>query len=131
MRHLRIMVAWAMLAFWPVLTSHSLLQNWGIIHEVHADHNGEGKTHEHHSDDHPFADGDYLKGSGSVQLTKPHNLAGIIPFATVALLALAFTLEDSCSGGLAPPGAAPPELVHTWQFSFRAALPVRAPSLAS
>ena len=35
------------------------------------------------------------------------------------------------SSGLSPPGSAPPELSHRWQFSFRAALPVRAPSSVS
>lgn len=37
------------------------------------------------------------------------------------------------SGGLAslPPALSPPDLPVTWQFSFRAALPPRAPSLAS
>jgi hypothetical protein len=125
-------VALALLAFWPVMTSHALLQHWGVIHEVHSDHDSGDGSHEHDSDNHAFADGGYLRGSSSIQVTKPLSSVVLIPFATATLLAIAFSLQREVRPcGPAPPGTAPPELSHNWQFSFRAALPARAPSLVS
>lgn len=125
-------VALILLAAWPVMTSHGLLQHWGVIHEVHAHHDGDGGSHEHDSDSHAFADGGYVKGSSIIQVMKPLSSVVPIPFANAAMLALVFTVQREVRpSGPAPPGTAPPELSHTWQFSLRAALPGRAPSLAS
>jgi hypothetical protein len=49
---------------------------------------------------------------------------------------LLFALSSSCEESLAAPALpklifSPPELSANWQFAFRAALPVRAPSFAS
>lgn len=53
----------------------------------------------------------------------------LLPISFTPLLALANSLPDEvCVGVLT---AAPPQLLKTWQFASRTALPVRAPSIAS
>jgi hypothetical protein len=131
-RRVRIIVALVLLAFWPVITSHPLLQHFGLIHQVHEDHDGSGGSHEHDTDNHAFAEGDYLLGSKDVSIWKPLASATVLPFATAMLLSMeSLARGEGFNSGPAPPGTAPPELSNCWQFSFRAALPVRAPSLTS
>ncbi|MCI0534193.1 MAG: hypothetical protein L0Z50_03090 [Verrucomicrobiales bacterium] len=132
MSRVRNIVALVLLAAWPVMTSHALLQHWGVIHVVHVDHDSGDGSHEHETDNHAFADGGYLKGSSSIQVTKPLSSVVRTPLSTAALLAPVFALQREVRPcGPSPPGAAPPEFSNRWQFSFRAALPVRAPSFAS
>jgi hypothetical protein len=127
----RSMVALVFLAFWPVMTSHPLLQQLGVIHQVHEDHDDGAGSHEHDTDNHACADGDYLKGSNSISVWKPFASVAA-PFVTTLLFSTqSFARLDMFSSGPAPPGTAPPELSNIWQFSFRAALPARAPSLIS
>lgn len=129
---MRMIVALVMLAFWPVITSHPLLQHLGLIHEVHDDHDSDGGSHEHDTDNHAFADGGYLRGSSDVSVSKPFGSGAAFPFATALLAApVTLALREGFNSGPSPPGTAPPELSHRWQFFFRAALPVRAPSFAS
>ena len=52
-------------------------------------------------------------------------------FATARLASLISIPPSSDGLALSPPALSPPDLPVTWQFSFRAALPPRAPSLAS
>jgi hypothetical protein len=131
-RRVWIIVALLMLAAWPVMTSHSLLQHFGLIHQVHEDHDDDGGSHEHNSDNHPFADGDYLRGSNTVSVWKPVATTAALPFLAAIFLSVETRTEPEVfHSGPAPPGIAPPELSHSWQFSFRAALPVRAPSFTS
>lgn len=131
-RRVRNIVALVLLAFWPAMTSHPLLQHLGLIHQVHEDHDSSGDSHEHDADNHAFADGDYLLGSKDVSVWKPVASAAVLPFATAILLSMeTLARREVFNSGPAPPGTAPPELSHRWQFSFRAALPVRAPSFAS
>ncbi|MCI0541368.1 MAG: hypothetical protein L0Z50_39725 [Verrucomicrobiales bacterium] len=128
---MRNIVALLLLVFWPLVSSHPLLQYLGLIHVVHADHSGGNASHEHNADNHAAADGGYVAGSNSTQLTKPLLVTSVLPF-TVALLLAAICLNRlTSSSGRAPPGVAPPDLRQRWQFSFRAALPPRAPSFAS
>jgi hypothetical protein len=125
-------VAWVLLAGWPVLTSHALLQHWGVIHEVHADHHSGDGSHEHDADNHAFADGGYLSGANNVKVTKPLSVALFISCFVARLLALICLFEREFRFfGPAPPGTSPPELSRIWQFFSRAALPVRAPSFLS
>jgi hypothetical protein len=126
----RIVIASVLLVLWPGVTSHALLQRLELIHEFHHDHDGGGGSHEHDSDDdHEFADGGYLNSSGGVSVLKTllaeseHCFAATLPLAPLNLNSAVF------NSGLAPPEAAPLELLHSWQFSFRAALPARAPSV--
>jgi hypothetical protein len=53
----------------------------------------------------------------------------LLSILSAPLLDLANALPDEVSIGILT--AAPPGLTACWQFSFRTALPVRAPSLAS
>lgn len=118
-----------LLALWPAVTSHALLEQAGLIHEVHDDHHGEEGSHEHNADNHTFADGDYLSANGAKSLKKPEsNVISTALFQTVFPSSV-FLRNDS--PGPAPPGAAPPHLLKSWSFLLRAALPVRAPSFIS
>jgi hypothetical protein len=129
----RIIIALIMLALWPAMTSHALLQQFELIHEVHDDHDGSGGSHEHDSDDdHDFADGGYLNNSSSsVSILKTLLAATASPFVASLSLTPVTVAPAVFNSGLAPPGTGPPELLHCWQFFFRAALPVRAPSVIS
>ena len=128
----RTIVALSLLTCWPVMTSHVFLQQWGVIHEVHSDHDGADGSHGHSADNHAFADGGYLKGSTGIQVAPPFGSATFVPFAASLLSAIVFSLDCEvrhCGPG--PPGTGPPGLSQRWQFSSRAALPIRAPSLLS
>jgi len=130
-------VAIILVVVWPAVTSRSLLTHGGIIHVVHSDHahddhehhDGEG-SHEHNGDNHTVADGEYRSTSSGKFVIKPPLAAAI------ALIASNAALEQrgewlAHSAGAAPPGSTPQILQQTWQFSNRAAIPGRAPSLLS
>ena len=145
-------VAVILVALWPVVTSHSLLSHGGLIHVVHSDHHNERDrsdahqhlyhhqhdehdhddegSHEHNGDNHEFADGDYRSTSASKLILKPSLITLFTAgFAISALIQQCeFSME---SPGPAPPGSTPQILQQTWQFSNRAAIPVRAPSIIS
>lgn len=53
----------------------------------------------------------------------------LVPLCSTPVLDVANALPDEVSVGVLT--AAPPEFFNTWHFVFRAALPVRAPSIAS
>jgi hypothetical protein len=53
----------------------------------------------------------------------------LLPMSSALLLTLANSLPDEVSVGILT--AAPPQLLKTWQFASRTALPARAPSIAS
>ena len=53
----------------------------------------------------------------------------LLPISLVPLLTPANSLPDEVSLGILT--AAPPQLLKSWQFTSRTALPVRAPSIAS
>ena len=119
-----------LLAIWPAVSSHALLQQAGLIHEFHDDHHhGDGGSHEHNSDNHDFADGDYTSGGAAKALKKPEFL--LAPTALLQTAAHGSILLRNYSPGPAPPGTAPPLLLKSWYFLLRAALPVRAPSVIS
>jgi len=117
-----------LLALWPLVTSHVLLQHFGLIHEVHENHDGSGGSHEHGSDDHEFAHGSYRNNSHGISILKMFVAASAFPFGTELLFAPKAPVPEVFHRGLAPPGTGPPELLSCWQFFFRTALPVRAPS---
>jgi hypothetical protein len=133
-RRLKSIVALLLAALWLPVSSHALLEHFELIHHVHADHEHEEDSdgsHEHATDNHAAADGLCLAPSVKTPLSKPVAVVPL-PWLAVALLDSShhFTARPSPYGP-SPPGTAPPELSHRWQFSFRAALPARAPSLAS
>ncbi len=148
MRRVKQIVVLLLVALWLPASSHALLEHAGFIHhehehahehEPHSDfhhhdahpHPEPDGRHEHNGDNHAAADGLCLLASAKVQVPTPD-------FTTADgwLTAVLLPLPDDDSGtanhsGLSPPGTAPPELPHIWQFSFRTALPARAPSLVS
>ena len=131
-RLLRKLIALALVAIWPAVTSHSLLERLDLIHVVYEDHHhhdDDGKSHEHDTDNHRFADGDYTLPSPTKSLSKPNF--SIAHAGAVAFVLSPISLDITEAQGPAPPGVAPPLLQKSWHFSLRAALPVRAPSFIS
>ena len=117
-----------LLALWLPATSHGLLQQAGWIHAEHADEAGAPDT----DNDHDAADGICVV-STDAQLAAT-ELCGLAPaFSSLGFAFVLAALAESlpASSGPDPPGTAPPQLSHRWQFSFRTALPARAPSLIS
>ena len=131
--------ALALVALWLPASSHAFLQHVGLIHQVHAHdedaaagHEDESDgPHEHGADNHAAADGLCRAPSGKVQLDKPVDVVKATWFFATLLNAAVLSCSERSHSGPSPPGTAPPELSHRWQLSSRAALPVRAPSVAS
>ena len=129
-RWLKPIVTILLLALWLPATSHEVLESAGWIHSDHANNASSSDT----ANDHDAADGVCHVAATDVQVPQPSVASS--PERSVAAdfsLVLAALLEASLAApnGPDPPGAAPPELSHTWQFSSRASLPPRAPSLIS
>ena len=81
MEQMRRIIALLLLAWLPAVSSHGLLQYWGLIHQFHAAHgedsHGSGDTegsHEHHGSDHDAADGNCLLASTHVDVPAPQQL---------------------------------------------------------
>jgi len=119
----RVFMTVILLALWLPAGSHALLEEAGWIHAEHAD-----ADHEHDA-----ADGICHVTSSHVRAPHPELTAGPLLQWACLLVAFAELCEAShvLPKGPDPPGVAPPELSSTWQFSFRASLPARAPSLIS
>jgi hypothetical protein len=130
------MVAIALAAVWLPASSHALLQHAGFIHQIHVhedeDHDDHSsQSHEHDADNHDAADGFCLSSAGKVAAPLP-GIVMVPDWLEVPSLPASVIAERFAPhSGLSPPGVAPPELSHRWQFSNRAALPARAPSLLS
>lgn len=121
-------VATLTLALFALASSHPLLEGLGLIHHETA------HTHEQSSSDsdHQLADGKVSININRNDTQKSladssFNLANILAFALVLLQHDDLSNQSSAEIASSPP----PELGTTWQFSSRAALPVRAPSFAS
>ena len=119
-KRLKAIVTLLMLALWMPATSHALLESAGVIHQPHADADSAADL------DHDAADGVVLLPSGVD--------APVMSAASVwALPLVAFLFAKPAEPRLTvriDSGTSPP-LPNLWQFVHRAALPVRAPSLAS
>jgi hypothetical protein len=130
-RWVRSIFALLLLAAWPAVTSHSLLEQFGLIHEVHHDHHSDGGSHEHNSDNHDFADGDYIaKLNGDTGPLRVDLQFYEVPWSTAALQSTN-NISDVNTLGPAPPGVAPPEILRSWNFLHRTAVHARAPSFIS
>jgi hypothetical protein len=138
-RRLKTIVTLMLVALWLPASSHALLQHAGVIHVIHShDDQGEHRhdadssgSHEHDADNHDAADGLCLVSSGKVSPAKPDALP-LLPWLMATVRSAAeptSALHAHC--GPSPPGTAAPDVSRGWQFSFRAALPIRAPSFVS
>jgi hypothetical protein len=127
----KTVVMMLLLALWLPATSHALLEQVGWIHTAHAD--AHDASDADNDDNHDAADGLCRVASTDVQVPPPELTGGLLLVSADFSLTLAALFETSLAlpNGPDPPGAAPPELSHTWQFSFRASLPARAPSVIS
>lgn len=132
---------WAILSlvlatFWVPASSHALLEGLGLIHEWHVAHaedhdHDSGTPHEHQGGGHDLADGICRTEASGIDV--PASTPRLVPAAGCAMVC---EVQDALTRGLdragpSPPGTSPPGLLQVWRFSFRAALPVRAPSLVS
>lgn len=135
-RQLKTMVSLLLAVLWLPASSHALLEHFGLIHQVHAGHThhddeGEGGPHEHGSHNHHAADGLMVVPAGKVKSPAPEFVPTPV-WLTSSPWAAPRPVDLTTPGfGLSPPHHAPAELSRRWQFHSRAALPVRAPSLAS
>ena len=132
MNRLRSFVTTLLVAFWLPASSHSLLEYAGLIHVRPADHDADSSGSDgQDSDHHEAADGICALSSTHVSVPVPDAVAMPLLFCTLGLNWASEFHGEQQPSGLAPPGTAPPQLSHCWQFCFRAALPARAPSLIS
>ena len=113
-----------MVALWLPSASHCLLEDIGWIHEDHAAAESDFGHDAADGNCHAPISGTSLQSLGldrEILLWNPELLAGDWCFELLP-----------CNSKPDFPGTAPPaEMVHCWQFTFRAALPVRAPSFVS
>lgn len=119
-----------LVAVWLPESSHALLESLELIHQ----HHGQADSSSRGGDNHEAADGNCRVESNHVQVPQPVLSGPLLPRESADYpLPVAAFIEDllTLPNGPAPPGAAPPELSHCWQFFFRTALPARAPSLIS
>ncbi len=125
---LKPIAAMLMLALFAFASSHPLLEGLELIHQEVTHSEGSGGT----DSDHELADGKCQFNSNRDEIQKSFA-EGAFNFAEIFALACVLLQDADCSTR-APSEIAnspPPELGTTWQFSFRAALPARAPSFAS
>lgn len=125
---LKPIVALLMLTFFAFASSHPLLEGMGLIHQEVAHTDGHGSS----DSDHELADGKCRFTSSRDEVQKSFadggfNLAQLLALTCVLIQDTDYPSHSSVEIASSPP----PELGTTWQFSFRAALPVRAPSFAS
>ena len=135
MKCVKIAVVLALQALWVPASSHAVLEHAGWIHYHEEDAN---HGHDHDADhspakgtDHDAADGICRVESGSVDAPAPKIVYAWVLSAFAPCGDLIFLTEEPDYSGPSPPGTAPPEVQVSWQFTYRAAVPVRAPSMLS
>lgn len=122
------MLVLLMALLWVPITAHCQLESVAGLEFLRCDSDSD------HTSDNKEACGDGCcqVESGHYQVSRNQNIAPAVALLLATLDILAdFQLPKLAapSQGLQP--ASPPELSVTWQFIARAALPVRAPSVAS
>lgn len=132
MKAFRAIIALLLIGAWLPATSHALLEHLEVIHQVHSNHDSDAAgSSEHDADNHDAADGKCALSSPHSSLPLPKAVALPMLFCALGLNGTFELHVEPQPSGLPPPGPAPPELSHRWQFEFRTALPARAPSLVS
>src|SRR6266481_5696204 len=117
----RTIAALLLLAFWVPISSHELLEQWGVIHTQASD------PIDQHDDNHDAADGLCQVPAWTFQVQK--FFAPEVSFVASAVVAclVGDSVWEQASFALVNPS--PPDIPVGWQFSSRAALPARAPPL--
>ena len=125
---LKPIVAMLMLALLAFASSHPLLEGLELIHQEAAHADGPVGSDSHHD----LADGK-CRGNSSRDEIQRSSSSGAFSFTQIFALACVLVDDTDCSNHPCVEAATspPPELGTTWQFSSRAALPARAPSLTS
>lgn len=121
--------AWLLLAVWLPVTSHCLLELAEFIplDDCCAASSSSTGSHQDGADD-------ACNTLESASYKVDDNAAVLIPPAVGLLVCVLAPLEDLSVAAQFSSDfltVAPPNLPVTWQFSYRAALPIRAPSAAS
>ncbi len=125
---LKPIVAMMLLALFAFASSHPLLRALELIHQD-ATHTEDASGSDY---GHDVADG--ICHNGSNGQTVQECVAGVaFDFASCLVWACVLLQPEvqDARANIANSSSPPPELGTTWQFSSRAALPVRAPSFAS
>ncbi len=125
------MLTLLLVAIWLPASSHVFLETFDLIHGQHADqghddHSCPDGSHDHDSADHDAADGLCRPVSFEVKFS--------VPSAVVSTLLIGLLTVEGMGRRPESPALsshALQELSKGWQFSFRTALPARAPSFVS
>lgn len=130
---LKTLLTVLLLANWFACTAHCQLEKFGFLHEGGSHHSAGAQSDSEPNGHDNSRICDWMT-SGGLQAA---DIRVTAPEAVAVVLAPLFA-NDACderlalnSGGVIEWSVAPPELVHTFQFVLRTALPARAPSLAS
>jgi hypothetical protein len=119
-------------AFWALMTHHCGLEAISGLEFLACAPESEATPHQpadcgDESDSCATVEsGHYRVEEGQITAAKPPITGVALAFAILSDLALVESSARRIS-----PEPSPPELARVWQFCFRAALPVRAPSSAS
>lgn len=132
MRFLKKTFVLAIIAFWALMTNHCGVELLSGLEFLACAPQSEAAPHQ------PKDCGDDNDACATVESGLYKAEEGQIAAAKAPVIAVAFALavfsdlatNDSSADRLSP-DPSPPELARVWQFSFRTALPPRAPSLIS
>lgn len=126
MNWLHRIVALVMLAAWMPAASLCLAECAGFVER------GDCCPDESSGDANAAAHSCCLLASGSYKSdTHPPLVVAPYAFVTAQVPSMILDAPPSAESVQPSPSSSPPDLPVSWQFSFRAALPPRAPSLAS
>lgn len=132
MRFLKKTFLLGIIAFWALMTNHCGLEQLSGLEFLACSPQSEATPHQ------PKDCGDDNDACATVESVLYKSEQGQIAAAKAPVIAVAFALAilsdlaaiESSADQLSP-DPTPPELARVWQFSFRTALPPRAPSLIS
>ena len=119
-------LSFLLLALWLPATSHCALERAGVIE---TDDCCTTESHSSIPSEHSCADGCATVEGGAYKLPAPQK-SMVSPLLVVCLWAESAAQIDATIASI-PSQSLVDELIASWQFDHRAALPVRAPSFAS
>ncbi len=129
MRYLKTIWVLALALLWVPITSHCQLESIPSLTALLAccEHEAASTPHQDCEQDAcaSVESGDYRTQEHEPLLVSPDHISIEVAAVVVELS----SLKDEVSLGILT--TAPPEQHRIWQFAFRTALPVRAPSIAS